>query len=90
VEFWDKLGRVLQRLVNNAEYRKLIGVTNAEALDRIMIKIGSRMGKYKESDDLGDRVEANIVKKEVTLYLVVLRRRIIFIPSINNFINIYQ
>jgi hypothetical protein len=55
-----------------------------------MIKIGSRMGKYKESDDLGDRVEANIVKKEVTLYLVVLRRRIIFIPSINNFINIYQ
>jgi hypothetical protein len=78
VEFWDKLGRVLQRLVNNAEYRKLIGVTNAEALDRIMIKIGSRMGKYKESDDLGDRVEANIAKKEVTLYLIVLRRRIIF------------
>jgi hypothetical protein len=64
VEFWDKLGRVLQRLVNNAEYRKLIGVTNAEALDRIMIKIGSRMGKYKESDDLGDRIESNIAKKE--------------------------
>jgi hypothetical protein len=43
-----------------------------------MIKIGSRMGKYKESDGLGDRIEANIAKKEVTLYLIVLRRRIIF------------
>lgn len=74
-EFWDKLGRVLQLLTANRQYRKAIGTTNAEALDRIMIKIGSKVNEFKEADDLDDRREANIAKKEVTLYFGQVFRR---------------
>jgi len=75
VEFWGKLGGVLQQLTVNTHYRKVIGSTNSEALDRIMIKIGSKVNEFKDADDLGDRREANIAKKEVTLYFGQVFRR---------------
>jgi hypothetical protein len=74
-EFWDKLGGALQQLTANRQYRKAIGTTNAEALDRIMIKIGSKVNEFKEADDLGGKREANIAKKEVTLYFGQVFRR---------------
>jgi hypothetical protein len=75
VEFWGKMGAVLQQLTANTRYRKVIGTSDAEALDRIMIKIGGRVSEFKEADDLGDRREANIAKKEVTLYFGQVFRR---------------
>ena len=45
LEFWGKVGGILQQLTINTQYRKR--AINAEALDRIMIKIGSRVNELR-------------------------------------------
>jgi hypothetical protein len=75
VEFWGKLGPVLKLLTANRQYRKAIGSYNAEALDRIIIKIADKINEFKETDELGDRSRANVARKEVTLYFGEVFRR---------------
>jgi hypothetical protein len=75
VEFWDKLGGVLQQLTADIQYRKAIGSTNAEALDRIVIKIAAKVNEFKEADDLGNTIKASIAKKEIMLYFGQVFRR---------------
>ena len=64
IEFWKKLG-VLKELTVNQQYRKLLGTINAEALDRIIIKIREKKKNHNKDDDIGNTREASIAKKEV-------------------------
>lgn len=68
VGFWKRLGGVLKELTANQQYRKLLGTTNAEALDRIIIKITGKVNEFKEADEIGNAREGSIAKKEVMLY----------------------
>jgi hypothetical protein len=69
-EFWSrKLGRVVQELTRNRQYRSIIGSINADTLDRNIIKITSKIKEFREANAIGDNTKGNIIRNETELYI---------------------
>jgi two-component SAPR family response regulator len=68
-DFWLKLGKTIQELTTNRQYRKIIGSINADILDRNIIKITNKIKGYRKAKAVEDETKANIAYNEAELYI---------------------
>jgi hypothetical protein len=67
--YWRTLGRTIQELIRNRQYREIIGPVNADLLERNIIKITGKIKEYNQADAIGDKLKSSIASNEAELYI---------------------
>jgi hypothetical protein len=68
-DFWPKLGKVIQDLTRNRQYREVIGSVNADIIDRTIIKITNKIKEAKSAHAIEDFTKEKIAYNEAELYI---------------------
>ncbi|MDQ6667640.1 MAG: hypothetical protein M3Y53_05365 [Thermoproteota archaeon] len=75
VQFWRDLGSEVRRLTTKRQIRIKIR-SDAESLERIIIKVTNKVKEYQEAEDIGNMQQARIAKKEAILFFGQVFRRL--------------
>lgn len=72
--FWPKLGRIIQELLSDPQYREVIGGVNVEILDATTIKITNKIKQANQAHAIEDSTEERIAYNKAELYITEIFR----------------